>query len=274
MITEIPAELDNRVMIRTSNEDDYVSTEEHLRFTVSCAATVYVVYDSRAEGNVPGWMSDWTLTGEQVVTTDLYPDPLPYNVYSKSFAAGEVTLGGNDRTATGGRANYFVIVRPYPAEENYILVDDMESYNETDNFIFETWIDGSSNWTSAILGLGIAPNDPVYHGEQSMRYEYYNAFDFGAGYYSEIEHQYPDPCDWTTHGTKALTLHFYGDPNNDAGDTEQMYVGLEDNDGNYAEVRYGDGATARRWLIDNVDGITVLSEGTTIEVFKGVDIQK
>ncbi len=32
----------------------------------------------------------------------------------------------------------------------------------------------------------------------------------------------------------------------------------------------GDGATARRWLIDHVDGITVLSEGTTIEVFKGV----
>ena len=32
----------------------------------------------------------------------------------------------------------------------------------------------------------------------------------------------------------------------------------------------GDGATARRWLIDHADGITVLSEGTTIEVFKGV----
>jgi len=113
-ITEIGAELNNREMIRTSNEDDYVSTEDHLRFVLSRAATVYVVYDSRAEGNVPGWMSDWILTGEQVVTTDLYPDPLPYNVYSKSFAAGEVTLGGNDRTATGARANYFVIIRPYP----------------------------------------------------------------------------------------------------------------------------------------------------------------
>jgi hypothetical protein len=37
----------------------------------------------------------------------------------------------------------------------------------------------------------------------------------------------------------ALTLYFYGDPNNDANDTEQMYVGVEDNN-LYAEVRYGD----------------------------------
>jgi hypothetical protein len=39
-----------------------------------------------------------------------------------------------------------------------------------------------------------------------------------------------------------LTLYFYGDPNNDANATEQMYVGLEDSRGadSYAEVRYGD----------------------------------
>ncbi len=74
-----------------------------------------------------------------------------------------------------------------------------------------------------------------------MRYTYYNGFDFGAGYYSEIERQYPDPCNWTTFGVKALTLYFYGNPNNDAGDMEQMYVSLKDDDGNYAEARYGDG---------------------------------
>ena len=32
----------------------------------------------------------------------------------------------------------------------------------------------------------------------------------------------------------------------------------------------GDGAAARRWLIDNAPDVTVLSEGRTIEVFKGV----
>jgi hypothetical protein len=37
-----------------------------------------------------------------------------------------------------------------------------------------------------------------------------------------------------------LTLWFYGDSDNDAGDTEQMYVGAEDDAGLYAELRYGD----------------------------------
>ena len=37
-------------------------------------------------------------------------------------------------------------------------------------------------------------------------------------------------------------LPIYGDPDNDANATEQMYVGLEDNSGpgSYVEVRYGD----------------------------------
>ena len=77
----------------------------------------------------------------------------------------------------------------------------------------------------------------------SMEYRYDNTYDWGAGfYYSEAEREYADPCDWTASGVKALTLWFYGDPNNDADDTEQMYVGLEDSSGpdSYTEVRYGD----------------------------------
>jgi len=46
--------------------------------------------------------------------------------------------------------------------------------------------------------------------------------------------------DWYDLGAKALRLYFYGDPNNDANDTEQMYMGLEDGLSNYAEERYGD----------------------------------
>src|SRR5262249_42364349 len=32
----------------------------------------------------------------------------------------------------------------------------------------------------------------------------------------------------------------------------------------------GDGAAARKWLIDHMPGATVLSQGRTIEIFKGV----
>ena len=36
-----------------------------------------------------------------------------------------------------------------------------------------------------------------------------------------------------------LTLYFYGDPNNDANNSEMMYVGLEDTYNNFAKVAYG-----------------------------------
>jgi hypothetical protein len=124
-----------------------------------------------------------------------------------------------------------------------IVVDDMESYTpgrDSPNAICNEWIDGYTNWTGSLVFLGIAPAAPVHGGEQSMMYFYANDFDNGAGYYSEIEREYPDPCDWTAVGVKALTLYFYGDPSNDATATERMYVGLEDSSSSYAEVKYGD----------------------------------
>jgi hypothetical protein len=46
--------------------------------------------------------------------------------------------------------------------------------------------------------------------------------------------------DWTEVGVKMLRLFFYGDPLNDTTDAEQMYVGVDDTNGAYTEVRYGD----------------------------------
>ncbi|MHC4500130.1 MAG: hypothetical protein ACYS21_13560, partial [Planctomycetota bacterium] len=37
-----------------------------------------------------------------------------------------------------------------------------------------------------------------------------------------------------------MSLWFYGDPDNDVNNTEQMYVSVIDDDGLYAELRYGD----------------------------------
>jgi len=121
-------------------------------------------------------------------------------------------------------------------------VGDMESYNDSDNIIYDTWLDGFDNLTGSIIDLGVDPDHPVRGGAQSMMFDYGNDSDWGAGYYSETERTFSDPCDWTVFGVKALTLYFYGNPDNDADATEQMYVGLEDSSGagSYAEVRYGD----------------------------------
>ncbi|MHC4555797.1 MAG: hypothetical protein ACYTFW_04025 [Planctomycetota bacterium] len=121
-------------------------------------------------------------------------------------------------------------------------VDDFEAYNDHVNRVFETWKDGygygdvelgyPGNDTGSRVRLNIDPN---YGGEKSMIFDYDNTGTaeniFGdpiTAYYSEAERTFDSPQDWTRDGVKALSLWFYGDPNNNA---EQMYVAMEDNMG-------------------------------------------
>jgi hypothetical protein len=127
---------------------------------------------------------------------------------------------------------------------NYVVVDDMEDYTgswggEGDHPLDEGWCDYYCNFYNALITL--ETNSPVL-GEQSMEYCYDNAWLHSLGYCSEIQSLELSPTDWTVFDTKILTLWFYGEPNNDTGDTEQMYVGVEDDAGLYAEFRYGDNA--------------------------------
>ncbi|MHC4617309.1 MAG: LamG-like jellyroll fold domain-containing protein [Planctomycetota bacterium] len=167
----------------------------------------------------------------------------------------------------------------------YITVDDMQSYDYMSNYITDTWLDGVQ-WPDYVSGASISlglseaePPDPVYDGNQSMIYSYDNTGMYmEVPYYSEIERTFDDPCDWTAFGVKALVLYFYGDPNNDANQTEQMYVGLEDTLGpdSYAEVRYGDNGEDmndikkpewQHWSIDLAD-----FTGVTLEQIKKIYI--
>jgi len=118
-----------------------------------------------------------------------------------------------------------------------IVVDEMESYNNTDNKIDDTWLDGFKNSTGSSIWL--EPTN-AHGGAQSMMYVYDNSVNWGAGPYSEIERQYGETRDWTASGVKAMSLWFYGDPNNDAGTSEQMYVALEDSS-NSVSVELYDG---------------------------------
>ncbi|MHC4475432.1 MAG: LamG-like jellyroll fold domain-containing protein [Planctomycetota bacterium] len=120
---------------------------------------------------------------------------------------------------------------------NYIVVDDFESYDPGTHHIFYAWQDGIFNNTGSFIDLGLEPFSPVHGGQVSLAYFYDNTGYWGTAYYSEAERAYDPPQDWTSLGTKALTLYFYGDPDNDANDTEQLYVGLG---GSYAQVNYAD----------------------------------
>ena len=104
-------------------------------------------------------------------------------------------------------------------------------------FIHALWIDWWINETGSLILL---EGRSVHGGSQSMRFNYENYIEWGA--YSETERTFADPRNWSALGIKALSVYFYGDPDNDAESTEQMYMGLEDSSGpaSYAEVRYGD----------------------------------
>jgi hypothetical protein len=136
-------------------------------------------------------------------------------------------------------------------DEIFLVVDDAEDYcegMECENLICDTWADGVINGTSSWVALGTTPYFPVHGGTHSIWFNYYNVWDYGAGYYSEISANTAGPNslgigkDWTMQEVKSLTLYFYGDPYNDGGASEQMYLGLEDSRGtdSYADVKYGD----------------------------------
>lgn len=80
-------------MILAAYDDKALTTASYLTFSLNRAATVYVCYDGRVT-MPPAFLNDgtWTLTTETFATT--HTTASPFKVYSKSFAAGSVTLGG------------------------------------------------------------------------------------------------------------------------------------------------------------------------------------
>ncbi|MHC4497507.1 MAG: LamG domain-containing protein, partial [Planctomycetota bacterium] len=132
---------------------------------------------------------------------------------------------------------------------DYLVVDDMESYSDTVD-LRSSWVEWEQHletygWaTGAVLLLGPRPLYATHGGDKVMRYGYFtNRFAPPSPDVAYAEAWLPIPAeenDWTREGVKILTLYFYGQSTNDACDTEQMYIGLEDTNGTYAEIRYGD----------------------------------
>jgi F5/8 type C domain len=127
----------------------------------------------------------------------------------------------------------------------YLVVDDFESYNDEDNVIYETWIDGWVNETGSTVGYLSAPfaeQTIVNSGSQSMPLAYDNAGVATAEADLDLEQN------WTTNGIQSLTLYFYGDAGNSGG---QLYVKI-----NGTKIAY-DGSAANisdpTWHLWNID---------------------
>jgi len=138
--------------------------------------------------------------------------------------------------------------------QEYGPIDDFESYNDEDNFIYETWIDGWVNETGSTVGYLETPFAPfaersiIHGGQQSMPLEYANA---AAPFYSEADRTWASAQNWTVGGANSLRLYFQGLAENAP---ETLYVAVEDSAGHTAVVTHPDpdaalAATWQPWTI-------------------------
>ena len=150
------------------------------------------------------------------------------------------------------------------ATQDYLVVDDFESYDDEENAIFDTWIDGLVNETGSVVGYFDSPfaeQTIVHGGGQSMPLEYNNT---GV---ATSEAEFDVGQDWSTNGIQSLTLYFYGDVSNTAA---QLYVKINntriDYDGPAINITRPSWQT---WSIDlstagnvgNVNSLTIGIEG-------------
>jgi len=94
--------------------------------------------------------------------------------------------------------------------------------------------------------------DIVHGGSQSVPFSYDNTGAGGKARYSETERSWAVAQDWTRYEIKALTLWFYGDPDNSA---EPLYVAVKDSAGVTKVVEHPDRqalleAAWQEWNID------------------------
>ncbi len=98
----------------------------------------------------------------------------------------------------------------------YVTIDDIESYNDTTNPIFNVWTDGYSTpiINGSLVGYDTARNGTfcettiVHGGRQSMPVSYGN----GTASISEIERTWDTPQNWAANGANTLSLWFRGNP--------------------------------------------------------------
>jgi hypothetical protein len=106
-ITSAPSYLVNAPFIQTANEDKINTSSSLLSFNLNHAGTVYVAYDPRAT-TLPTWLQGWKKLTDKIGINDSKISS--FNLYSKDFPAGKVTLGGNMAGAAAGALCQYIVI--------------------------------------------------------------------------------------------------------------------------------------------------------------------
>ena len=144
-----------------------------------------------------------------------------------------------------------------------ILIEDFEDFDDAENLIYATWIDGWDNGTGATVGYFETPfaeTTLAYSGGQSMPLSYENT---GGTTISQADRTFEGSLDWSAYGIKSLSLQFFGDPANTTG---QLFVEINGSkvtyDGDASDLQI---AAWMPWMIDltgrNVQSVKTLSIG-------------
>ncbi|PKV62778.1 malectin domain-containing carbohydrate-binding protein [Pontibacter ramchanderi] len=108
-VTSLPSILSGSFILQTANDDKQNTSTSFLSFDLSQSSTVYVAYDPRAT-SLPNWLSGWQKLSDRIGFND--PKISHMDLYSKTFPAGKVSLGGNLASpASGSQTNYFVVAK-------------------------------------------------------------------------------------------------------------------------------------------------------------------
>jgi hypothetical protein len=122
------------------------------------------------------------------------------------------------------------------ATQEFAAIDDMESYDDDENRIFDTWLDGFVNETGSTVGYFEAPfaeKTIVNGGRQSMPLEYDN---MSTPFYAEAQLDVGS-LNLDTKGADSLRLFIAGQADNAPN---PVYVALEDTAGKVVVVTHQD----------------------------------
>jgi hypothetical protein len=114
-VTRIPVALSGLAAMRTAQADKAAESEEFLHIQLSGPATIYIAYDADAL-RTPDWLADFARE-PLAIEIDQLGTPRYFKVYSREFATGRMTLGGNRAAGSSGNIflSYLIIIRPAAA---------------------------------------------------------------------------------------------------------------------------------------------------------------
>ncbi len=149
--------------------------------------------------------------------------------------------------------------------EEYAVVDDFETYNDSDHRVYNAWVDGlTDNTSGSQVGYNESPfaeTTIVHGGSQAMPLIYDNT----SFAFSEAKRTFDAAQDWTRRGAKTLVVHFAGAAGNDG----QLYLKIDS-----AKVAYAGNQTdlaQTDWQVWSVDLSTVGNAGSIHSLAIGVE---